>query len=241
MKKASILLLAMLFAFASCAPEETLSPEAPATKSTAGARTVADHELLFEDLGPIIIPDGFRNKLTSGSADVVYNMNSKKLYFYPTGSPILLGRTIGLEDNPNAVWDAFVWDNVAYAYGRHPSIGKVFYTPRFNEGSVKRVYMLQTVSGEEIVGGIATIGNLRARQDGNRVYIEEFNGSSWKNIGRTNGNTDDGTLKEFVVVDGVPFAIIQRRAEQFILVTPAYNGGSVKLVTIIDANFNYQD
>jgi hypothetical protein len=233
MKKASILLSAMLFAFASCAPEETLSPDAPATKSPSGARTALANEVVFEDLQPV---DG----VTGNVVDVVYNTSTRRLNFYRDETTTNVGRTNGDGDNPSAVWDAFAWKGVAYAYGKHYRKGKAFYTPQFNEG-VKLVYLLQTVSGDEIVGGIATIGNLRARQNGNRVYIEEFNGSSWKNIGRTNGNTDDGTLKEFVVYNGVPFAIIQRRATQFILVTPSYNGGSVKLVTIIDANFNYQD
>lgn len=242
-KSLTLLTAAAMLAFVSSCTKEGAVQHQQDVSSDAGARTSATGVVVKEDL-PITLPEGFYQNITDALTDVVFE--NGRIYFYlqkqdGTELSYNLGRSNGAGDNPSTVTDAFSYKGVAYAYGKHYSKGNVVYTPRFNGGSVKLVDMLQTLSGAEVDNGTTTIGTLRARQNTSaplgRVYIEQFNGTSWVNIGRTNGNTDDGTLKEFFVVNGVPFAVLQRRETQFIVITPRGNGGSVKLVDIVDNDF----
>ncbi|RIV27558.1 hypothetical protein DYU11_04435 [Fibrisoma montanum] len=234
-KSLTLLSAAAVLAFASsCNKEGAVQPQQEVSND-AGARVAAANETVVAENLP------FLNEFTNANAlaDVVRTTDTGRLYFYLANTTDNIGRTNGAGDNPSTVTDAFSYKGVVYAYGKHYSKGNVVYTPRFNGGSLKLVDLFQTLSGAEVVNGAATIGDLRARQDGNRVRIERTTngGQTWNNIGRTNGNTDDGTLKEFFVVNGVPFAVVQRRATQFIVITPRGDTGSVKLVDIVDNDF----
>jgi len=70
-------------------------------------------------------------------------------------------------------------------------------------------------------------------EPGGRIHVEramslgidEFDsgpveGDGWTSVGRTNGNSDNGTILDFAVVDGIPYVLIERNNGEVIVVTP---------------------
>jgi hypothetical protein len=97
---------------------------------------------------------------------------------------------------------------------------------------------------------ILTSGSFRALQNpgDRRVYIERAMSAGidpfdsppsdgWTLIGRTNGAGDNGTLRAFTVVNGVPYAAVQHATKGCIVITPsslaARTQGQTRLVRIV--------
>lgn len=184
-----------------------------------------------------------------------------------------LGRTNGAGDNGVAS-HAFAfksagslpWQNtVPFAFGTKGGRDTIW-TPKFWNQGILTVYMAQfsTDNGkgdEDSTVGIIEVGDFRAI-DGdagvsgvnrpNKVVFQKFNGTSWQQIGRTNGGSDDGNLESFTVLtvrtghtlDGagkivnvntaVPIAKIERSGGIFRLSMPIYgnNIGTQTMTTL---------
>jgi hypothetical protein len=97
---------------------------------------------------------------------------------------------------------------------------------------------------------ILTSGSFRALQNpgDRRVYIERAMSAGidpfdsppsdgWTLIGRTNGAGDNGTLRAFTVINGVPYAAVQHATKGCIVITPsslaARTQGQTRLVRIV--------
>jgi len=98
-----------------------------------------------------------------------------------------------------------------------------------------------------------TVGTLRALQNPGdpRVYIERalsagidtFDSAptdGWTLIGRTNGAGENGTLRAFTVIEGVPYAAVQHSSKGCIVITPTSlaprTQGQTRLVRIVTQN-----
>jgi hypothetical protein len=97
---------------------------------------------------------------------------------------------------------------------------------------------------------VLTSGSFRALQNpgDRRVYIERAMSAGidpfdsppsdgWTLIGRTNGAGDNGTLRAFTVINGVPYAAVQHATKGCIVITPsslaARTQGQTRLVRIV--------
>jgi hypothetical protein len=127
------------------------------------------------------------------------------------------GRTNGAGDNGDAA-HAFAFKttgwtaNVPFAFGTKGS-REAIWTP-LRKGGVPLVYMglFATDNGagdEDPVPGSIEVGDFRAIDGDFNIYgvnrpgkvvFQKWNGSSWQQIGRTNGSGDDGNLLAFTKV-----------------------------------------
>jgi hypothetical protein len=97
---------------------------------------------------------------------------------------------------------------------------------------------------------VLTSGSFRALQNpgDRRVYIERAMSAGidpfdsppsdgWTLIGRTNGAGDNGTLRAFTVINGVPYAAVQHATKGCIVITPSSlaprTQGQTRLVRIV--------
>ncbi len=134
---------------------------------------------------------------------------------------LIIGRTNGEGNNGvaghafafRAWWNNTGWDaNVPFAFGTRPGNREAIWTPVFQTQGISNVHMglFATDNGagdEDPTVGIIEVGDFRAI-DGdfhesrpNKVIFRKWNGSSWQQIGRTNGAGDDGNLLAFTVVN----------------------------------------
>jgi hypothetical protein len=105
------------------------------------------------------------------------------------------------------------WDGrVPFAYGTKGS-REAIWTPTFTNPGIAIVSMglFATDNGtgdEDATVGIIKVGNFRAVDEdrpgganNGRVIFQKWSGSSWQQIGRTNGGGDNGDLLAFTVVN----------------------------------------
>ena len=132
----------------------------------------------------------------------------------------IIGRTNGAGDNGIAshafALKATGWDaNVPFAFGITTGTNngrEAIWTPQYVNVGINIVYtgLFATDNGrgdENPAVGIIEVGDFRAI-DGdfhesrpNKVIFRKWNGTSWQQIGRTNGAGDDGNLLAFTIVN----------------------------------------
>ncbi len=136
----------------------------------------------------------------------------------------IIGRTNGAGDNGiashafalKAWWNNTGWDaTVPFAFGITTGTNngrEAIWTPQYVNVGINIVYtgLFATDNGrgdENPAVGIIEVGDFRAI-DGdfhesrpNKVIFRKWNGTSWQQIGRTNGAGDDGNLLAFTIVN----------------------------------------
>lgn len=132
----------------------------------------------------------------------------------------IIGRTNGAGDNGIAsqafAFKTTAWDaNVPFAFGITNGTNngrEAIWTPQYVNVGINIVYtgLFATDNGkgdENPTVGIIEVGDFRAI-DGdfhenrpNKVIFRKWNGTTWQQIGRTNGAGDDGNLLAFTIVN----------------------------------------
>ena len=182
------------------------------------------------EAGALTILNGTAHPAQNIGVSVVNNPINGRVEFRLGGSTgSILGRTNGGGDNGTAchsfafksTWNTppnpGSWDaRVPFAFGTHTYTGrKAIWTPQFLNVGIAIVHMglFATDNGtgdEDPLAGSIKVGNFRAIDGDAKVYgvdrpgkvvLQRFNGTSWVQIGRTNGAGDDGNLMSFTVVN----------------------------------------
>jgi hypothetical protein len=126
------------------------------------------------------------------------------------GNDGVANHAFGFKRTTGAIpWDA----TVPFAYGTKGS-REAIWTPTFTNPGIPIVSMglFATDNGtgdEDATAGIIKVGNFRALDEdvrpgggiNGRVVFQKWNGSTWQQIGRTNGPGDNGDLLAFTVID----------------------------------------
>lgn len=165
---------------------------------------------------------------------------ASRLYVYPKGSSTHQCRTNGAGDNPSDLLAMYEVGGVPYVLGTYGGGTRLYSGPAGLPGIRQCPSQQLSAPVAPACGGdYAFVAGsfLVEHKTNNRVHFY-LNDGKCKNLGRTNGHTDNGALLAAWEAGGVPYALVQRPPTNgrnpLIVITPSNNAGSVKLVNILN-------